>query len=93
MARRRRKSPIARLWQVWLKSACENGTYWIESATPDFARATARYAELRADYMMAEVRTPLGDVYASHDPARDPGNAGREELEWEFDVQTPGVRK
>ena len=83
---RRKKSPTARLWQVWAYSALKNGTYWLAYATPDFARALAEYRAQRADYRMAELRTPLGEVYESHDPARSPSDETRDELRWRFDA-------
>lgn len=95
MARRKRfKSPTARLWQVWCYSALKDGTYWLEYASPVFEKALLRHLALRVDYQMSELRTPLGDVYDSHDAARCPSAEGREELLWRFDVQAvPEVSK
>lgn len=83
---RRRKSPVAHLWQVWVKSAAEGKGYWLHAATPDIAKAQRWYDELRAAYLMAELRTPLGDIYRSHDKDRDPTDEAREDLRWRYDV-------
>lgn len=83
----RRKSPTARLWQIWMYSARKDGTFWLAFASPDFERVRAEYLRLRSDYLMAEIRTPLNDVYDSYDPARKPSRDTQEELLWRFDVQ------
>ena len=68
MARRTR--PTARMWQVWMKSAATDGLYWLHYATPTYKLAAEEYVRQREDYMMAELRTPLGHPVASHDKAR-----------------------
>lgn len=68
---RKKSSPQARHWQVWLYSALDDGvTYWLHLATPDYHRAKAEYDRLTKDYSLAELRTPLGRVIESHNAVR-----------------------